>query len=292
MIFALVANAGIGVAKFVAHVFTGSGSMLAESIHSFADSGNQGLLLLGGSRAKKEPDERHPLGYGREAYFWALLVAVLLFTMGGGFSLYEGIHKLMDPHPIESPGWAVGVLTFGLLLEGGSLWAAWKEAVKERAGQPLMEWSRETGNVDLLVVLYEDFAAQAGLMLALLAVGLTVVTDDPLWDALGSCTIGVLLILVAVFVGLQVKRLIVGFRADKQTRDAIRTVWADHDFEVLRLIAVWSGPSRVMVALKVRDRASDSTGTDLVRRMNAAERAVRAAHPHIGFQFVEPDTTA
>jgi cation diffusion facilitator family transporter len=290
IVFALVANAGIGVAKLVAWLATSSGAMLAESIHSFADSGNQALLLLGGARAKKPATDVHPLGFGREAYFWALLVAVILFTLGGLFSLYEGVHKLQDPHPVENAGWAIGVLVFAILLEGGSMIAAWREYRRTAPGKGLMEWARTTGDIDLLVVVFEDIAATAGLFLALAAVVLTVVTGNPFWDAGGTCVIGVLLLLVAVFVGAQVRRLIVGFAVPPEMREGIRGIWDEHGFDVLRLIAVWIGPRKVMVAVKVNVREPAETGQELVNEINAAEAEIRGAFPEIGFQFSEPDT--
>jgi len=289
VLMALGANFGIGVAKLTAYLFTQSGSMLAESIHSFADSGNQGLLLLGGARAKKEPDDRHPLGYGREAYFWAMLVAVILFTLGGLFSIYEGVHKLSDPQPLNNLMAAVIVLVLGLLLEGSSLRAAWIECNKVRRGRSLLQWGRETGNVDLLVVTFEDLAAMAGLTVALIAVVLSAVTGDPVYDAVGSCVVGAMLLVVAVFLTVQVRRLIVGFAAETIIQDALRDVWAEHDFTVLRLIAVWAGPGKVLVAAKVKPNGPAGDAKSLIERINRAEAAAREAVPEMHFQFTEPD---
>ena len=289
VVFALLANLGIAVAKLVAHMVTGSTAMLAESIHSFADSGNQALLLVGSARARRSPDARHPLGYGREAYFWAMLVAVVLFSLGGLFSLYEGIHKLQSPQPLESWPWAVGVLILGVGLEGASFLAAWRVCSQVRRGTSLLRWAQRTGNVNLLVVIFEDLAALIGLLLALAAVGLTVITGDPMWDAAGTCVIGVLLLCVAVFVGLQVRRLIAGSAATPETHDTIRAIWETRGFDVLRLIVVWSGPSQMMVACKFRPEDCEISARELVQRMNDAETAVRAAVPEVGFQFSEPD---
>lgn len=289
VLIALFANLGIALAKLVAALATGSGSMMAEAIHSFADCGNQGLLLVGSSRSARPPDERHPAGYGREAYFWAFLVAVVLFTLGGVFSLYEGVEKFRHPHALEHAGWAIGVLAFALVIEGYSLWAALKAAKSARGDRSLMAWARETGDVDLLVVTFEDIAAQAGLVIALIAVVLAVATGDTRFDAAGSCAVGVVLLVVAVFIGAQLRRLIVGFSAGPDTHAALREVWAAHGFDILRAIAVWSGPGRITVALKVapRDRAVGAAA--MIASINAAETAMRARLPEVAWQFVEPD---
>lgn len=289
VILALLANGGIAAAKFVAAGFTGSGAMMAEAIHSAADCGNQGLLLLGAARAAKPATEAHPLGYGREAYFWGMLVAVMLFTIGGGFSVYEGIHKLLDPHELDHVGWAIGVLLFSLVLETVSLRAAWREVKKAKGDRPLLEWARTTGDVDLLVVMFEDLAAEAGLLLALAAVSLSAATHVTAFDAAGSIGVGLVLLAVAVFVAAQIRRLIVGYAADEPIRAKIREVWLAHGFEVLRLIAVWTGPHKVMVALKVKVPAGETDAHRLATRLNEAEKAVRSALPEIAFSFVEPD---
>lgn len=291
VILALLANGGIAAAKFVAAVFTGSGAMMAEAIHSSADCGNQGLLLLGAARAKRPADEKFPLGYGREAYFWGLMVAVLLFTMGGAFSLYEGVHKLIDPHELEHVPYAIGVLLFSLVLETVSLRAAWAEVKKAKGSRPFLEWARTTGDVDLLVVTFEDLAAEAGLALALTSVALAHFTGNTSFDAAGSIGVGIVLLAVAVFVGMQIKRLIVGYAADEAIRQRIRDVWRERGFDVLRLIAVWSGPGKVILAMKVRPPEGEKDAIRLVERMNEAERAVRSAVPEVAFSFVEPDVT-
>src|SRR5262245_52047232 len=218
VLLALAANGGIAAAKFAAALATGSGSMMAESIHSAADCGNQGLLLIGGSRASRPPSDRFPLGHGRDAYFYGLLVAVLLFTLGGAFSVYEGVHKLLDPHEVENAGWAIGILGLSLGLESLSLRAAWREVTAARRGRSVLAWARSTGDVDLIVVLFEDIAAEAGLGLALGAILMTLFTGDTRYDAAGSIAVGVVLLVVAVFVGAQIKRLVVGFTVDEEVR--------------------------------------------------------------------------
>jgi cation diffusion facilitator family transporter len=263
--------------------------MLAEAVHSFADAGNQGLLLLGHARAGRPPDARHPLGYGREAYFWALVVAMLLFVMGGVFSLVEGVEKARHPEPISHAGWAIGVLLFGVALEGVSLRAAWIECRRVRRGRPLLRWAGETGDVNLLVVVFEDLAAMAGLLVALAAVTATAITGDPRLDAIGSCALGGLLIGVAAFIGLQVRRLIVGFDAGADLRADLVRLWLEGGFEVLDLIAVWDGPERVMVAMKVRPQDASVGTSTLSRRINECEARARSLFPVIVRQFVEPD---
>lgn len=290
VLLALFANLGIAIAKLVAAIFTHSGSMMAESIHSFADAGNQALLIVGHKRAQRPPDARHPLGYQRESYFWALLVAAMLFVAGGLYSLYEGIHKFMDPHPLKHAGWAIGVLVLGLLLEGYSLRAAWIEAARVRGKTPLFTWARRTGRVNLLVVLFEDIAAQAGLAIALVAILLTMITGSPLFDALGSCVIGVLLLVVAVFIATQVRRLIIGLSATEDIHGGIRTIWEAEGFEVLTLMAVWDGPGRALVACKVRPQDGTQDAETLMRRINEVEDRVTREHPEVDVQFVEPDT--
>lgn len=287
IILALLANLGIAICKLVVAFITRSGAMMAESIHSFADSGNQLLLLVGEHRSRKPPDDRYPLGYGREAYFWALLVAVILFSLGGIYSLYEGIHKLRHPEDITSPGWALGVLVVGMFLEGYSLHAAWVAAKAKRGTRPLLAWARTTGNVNLLVVVFEDMAAMFGLVVAFIAVGLAALTGNPVYDAIGTCVIGVLLLLVAVFLASQVRRLIVGFSTGPDIRDGMVARWEARGFEVAHLAAIWAGPERMLVVGKVRPK--DPKATDIVARLEEVDREIYQAYPEVQFHFVEPD---
>jgi cation diffusion facilitator family transporter len=291
VVLALLANAGIAAAKFLAAVFTGSGAMMAEAIHSSADCGNQTLLLVGAARAKKPPTQAHPLGYGREAYFWGMLVAVLLFTLGGVFSVYEGVHKLLEPHQLEYVGWAIGVLLFSFVLETMSFRAAWGEVKKAKKDRGFLEWARTTGDVDLLVVTFEDLAAEVGLALALGSLTLAELTGNTAFDAAGSIAVGAVLLAVAVFVGSQIRRLIVGFSVDEDVRRRIRGIWNERGFDVFHLIAIWTGPHKVMVAIKVKLPDGERDALRLVERMNEAEKAVRDALPEVTFSFVEPDVT-
>jgi cation diffusion facilitator family transporter len=289
VLLALAANGGIAAAKFVAAVATGSGSMMAEAIHSAADCGNQALLLVGAARAKKPATEEHPLGYGREAYFWGMLVAVMLFTIGGSFSVYEGIHKLLDPHELENEGWAIGVLLFSFVLETISLRTAWAEVRKAKGSRGFFKWARTTGDVDLLVVTFEDLAAEVGLALALAAISLAHFTHVTAFDAAGSIAVGLVLLSVALFLGAQIRRLIVGYTVGEEIRARIRAIWQEHGFEILRLIAVWTGPHKVMLAIKVKVPEAEEGARHLAERINVAEAAIRAALPEIAFSFVEPD---
>jgi len=289
VVLALIANLGIALAKLFAAIVTRSGAMLAEAIHSFADSGNQGLLLLGMARASRPPNERHPLGYGRESYFWALLAGVVLFALGGLYSLYEGIHKLTSPQELRDPWWAIGVLLLGCLLEGYSLRAAWREADSRRKGRPLLRWARSTGDVNLLVVVFEDLAAMAGLIIALIAVALSMLTGSPFYDALGSCVLGVLLLAVAVFIVSQVRRLIVGFAAGPEIRDGMAQIWDRRGFDVVHLSVLWCGPAQMLVVGEVRARDHTIDSATLVRRLDQGDAAVLEAYPDVAFHFVEPD---
>ena len=289
IVIALFANLAIAIAKLVVAIFTGSGAMMAESIHSFADAGNQGLLLVGEKRARRPADQQHPLGYGRESYFWALLVAMLLFTMGGAYSLYEGIHKLRDPHPISHAHWAVAVLVFAIVVEGGSCLAAWREFRRRARGKRLFAWARSTGNVNLLVVVFEDLAALFGLFIALVAVLLSWITNDPIFDAIGTCVLGVLLLLVALFLASQVRRLIVGFSAGPVVRDGMIAIWDRHGFEVTRLAVLWCGPDQLLVVGQVRPRDTTVPSQTLVEQLDVADREVYRSYPEVRFHFVEPD---
>lgn len=292
VVLALLANAGIAVAKLVAGLITGSAAMLAEAVHSAADSGNQLLLLLGMRRARRPRDRQHPLGYGRESFFWAMLVAVVLFTLGGVYSLVEGASKLTSPHPIESPAWALGVLALALLLEGASLRAAWLVCKRVRGDTPLLTWARDTGDVNLLVVVFEDLAAMIGLLLASAAVGGAVLLDAPVLDALGTLAIGLLLIGVAVFLANQIRRLVVGFRASRSIEEGIDGMWTAAGFDVLELATTWSGPRQVMVVAKVRPRDLTLPAGELIGRINTVERSIYVAHPEVRQLFVEPDIRA
>ena len=292
IVFALVANALIALAKGVAASITGSTSMLAEAAHSVADCGNQGLLLLGLRVSARPPDAEYPLGHGRAIYFWSFIVALMLFSMGGMFSIYEGIHKWGTGEALENPWIAVGVLVFSLAAESVSLWKALAQVNTVRGKQSLWRWFRETRQSELLVVVGEDLAATAGLSFALVAVAATMLTSNPVYDALGSLAIGVLLLGVAIFVGIEVKALLVGQSTDPATRDAmLRFLNARAEVaEVFNLITLQNGAD-VVVAVKAR-MADYPSAPALIDAINRCERALRAEFPEVRWLFFEPDNRA
>jgi cation diffusion facilitator family transporter len=287
--YALGANFAIFVAKLGAAIVTGSGAMMAEAVHSLADCGNQGLLLLGMRQTRAPPSPDHPLGHGKAIYFWSFLVALLLFSVGGAFSVYEGLHKLHAPEPLSWPWIAVGVLAFGLVAEGFSMWGCLREVNKVRAGRSPWRWFRESRQSELIVVFGEDLAALLGLAFALFAVLATMATGNPVYDALGTLAIGVLLIVVAVFLAIEVKALLVGQSVDPAARDAIRTFFAARPeiAQVYHLITLQLGPD-VMVAVKARMNRELSAG-ELVHAINTAERDLKARFPEVRWSFFEPD---
>jgi cation diffusion facilitator family transporter len=290
IIAALLANLAIALTKFLAWVFSGSSSMLAESVHSLADTGNQGLLLLGGRKAKKKADDAHPFGYGRERYVYAFVVSIILFSVGGVFSIYEGIEKLENPHPLENWWLPVLVLFIAIGAEGFSFRTAVKEANHVRGKQSLVEFIRRAKAPELPVVLLEDFAALIGLVLALFGVGLTVLTGNGIWDAIGTLCIGVLLILVAVVLGIETKSLLVGEGASAADTIAIRNAINAHpDVEALiHFKTLYVGPEELLVGAKVAF-ASTARLTDVAVSINSVEAAIREAVPVARIIYIEPD---
>jgi cation diffusion facilitator family transporter len=288
VLYALGANFGIFVAKSVAAAITGSSSMLAEAIHSLADCGNQGLLLLGMHQARRPPSREHPLGYGNVVYFWAFLVSVLLFTVGGVFSIYEGAHKLSTPAPLAWPGVAVAVLLVAVVLESFSLLGCVREIRKVSHGRSLWRFFRESRNTELIVVLAEDIAALLGLTLALVAVALTFITGNPAFDAAGSIAVGVLLIAVAVLLAVEIKALITGQSAEPLLRAGIHAFLAGRPevAEVLSLLTLQMGDG-IMVAVKARMDASSARA--LVDAINRVESDLRGTFPEVRWIFFEPD---
>ena len=249
---AMLANAAIAVAKFVAYLVTGSASMLAESIHSVADTSNQGLLLLGGKRAQKVADDRHQFGYGRERYFWAFVVAMVLFALGGLFSIYEGIEKIRHPHELESLGWAIGVLVFAIVVEAFSFRVAVMEANKVRGDKTWWDFVRRTRSPELPVVLLEDLGAMVGLLFALAGVGLASVTGDPVWDGVGTLCIGTLLVVIAIVLTIEMKSLLIGEAATTEHIEEITRAAAGAP-SVVRIIDLKTqhiGPEELLVAGK------------------------------------------
>ena len=290
VLLALVANGGIAIAKLAVYLLTHSSAMLTEAIHSAADCANQVLLFIGMSQGRKAADARHPLGKGQAAFLASFLVALLLFSVGGLYSLIEGIHKIRHPEAPHMLGWAVGLLIFAILLEGYSMWGALKAAAAERGRTPLLRFMRQSSSTELVVVLAEDFAALLGLVVALAAVLLVMVTGNPVWDGVGSVIIGLILIGVALFVGVEVTSLLLNEAPPLALRAALREVVAQDPSvaEVLNLIAVVIGSDRLMVALKIRFH-EQASGQGLVEAINALEGRLKARFPQIQHLFVEPD---
>lgn len=288
---AFVANLGIAIAKFVGFLITSSGSMLAESIHSIADTANQALLLLGGRRAKKAADADHPFGYSRERYFWAFVVAVVLFTMGGVFAVVEGVGKVRHPHEVSDIGVAVAILAVAIVLESFSLRTAVHEA-KAVAGPEIRYWRfiRKSKSPEIPVVLLEDTAALIGLLLAMGAVLLSHFTGNALWDGLGTISIGVLLLGVATILAVEMKSLLIGEAADADRADAIRRALVDDASVrgVIHLRTEHLGPEDLLIAAKVEfDHALSYV--DLSDAIDRTEARVRAAEPAARMVFIEPD---
>ncbi|GHG38626.1 MULTISPECIES: cation diffusion facilitator family transporter [Streptomyces] len=290
IVAALAANLAIAAAKFVAFLFSGSSSMLAESVHSLADSGNQGLLLLGGKKAQREATPQHPFGYGRERYIYAFLVSIVLFSVGGMFAIYEGYEKIKHPHPIEAWYWPVGVLVFAIIAESFSFRTAIKESNQIRGGLTWTQFVRRAKAPELPVVLLEDLGALVGLVLALGGVGLALLTGDGVWDGIGTLCIGVLLIVIAIVLALETKSLLLGEAAGLEDVRKIEAAVVDGE-SVTRLIHMRTlhlGPEELLVAAKVAVR-HDETATEVAAAINAAEERIRAAVPIARVIYLEPD---
>ncbi|MFI8828985.1 cation diffusion facilitator family transporter [Streptomyces sp. NPDC053431] len=290
IVAALAANLAIAAAKFVAFVFSGSSSMLAEAVHSLADSGNQGLLLLGGKRAQREATPQHPFGYGRERYIYAFLVSIVLFSVGGMFAVYEGYEKIKHPHEIEAWYWPVGVLVFAIIAEGFSFRTAIKESNELRGSLSWKEFVRRAKAPELPVVLLEDFGALVGLVLALGGVGLALLTGDGVWDGIGTVCIGVLLIVIAIVLAAETKSLLLGEAAGIEQVKKIEEAIVDGE-TVTRLIHMRTlhlGPEELLVAAKIAVR-HDDTAAEVATAIDAAEARIRDAVPIARVIYLEPD---
>lgn len=289
ILFALGANFTIFVAKLAAALITGSGAMLAEAVHSLADCGNQGLLLFGIRQSKRPPSDEHPLGWGKALYFWSFLVAILLFSAGGMFSLYEGWHKLSHPEALRAPWVAVAVLSFSIVAESVSFAACLREVNKLRVGRSYWTWFRQSRNSELLVIFGEDLAALLGLILALAAVSMTMITGNSMFDAIGTLSIGALLILIAVLIAVEVKALLIGQGVDPgERRRMLDFLGAQPEVvDVLNLLTLQMG-SDVLLAVKARMvRQADDVA--LIAAINVVEVRLRTAFPHVRWCFFEPD---
>ncbi len=290
IIAALAANIGIAVFKFIAYLFSGSSSMLGESIHSLADSGNQVLLLIGGKRSKRAATQEHPFGYGRERYMYAFLVAVILFAVGGLFSLYEGLHKIQHPEPLSVPWLPIVVLLGAIGLESFSFRTAIKEANPLRGKAGWFEFIRRAKAPELPVILLEDFAALIGLVLALLGVSLAIMTGNGVWDGVGTMAIGVLLVLVAIVLAVETKSLLLGEGASTTDVSAIIAAAEAGDSieKVIHMQTLYLGPDELLVAMKVAVHTTDSA-TDVAEAINEVETRVRQAIPIATAVYIEPD---
>jgi len=291
ILYAFLANLGIAVTKSGAAFYTNSGSMLAEAIHSYADCANQALLFLGLRQADNPPTREHPLGFGKVTYFWSFVVALLLFTMGGLFSIYEGWHKLQEPDELNKVWIALSVLGVAVLLEFASLMGCLQEIAKVRRGRSFRDWLKHTRNAELVVILGEDIAALAGLVIAFTFLSLAATTGDTRFDAAGSIAIGIVLIVVAIFIAVRVRTLLIGKSAEPALeRQIMELINRDPDIdELLNTITLQFGP-KVLLAAKVRMSAGLSI-EQAVDHINALERAIKECCPEVGWCFIEPDVT-
>jgi len=293
IVAALLANVGIAVTKFIAFLLTASSSMLAESIHSVADSGNQALLLLGGRRSQRSATPLHPFGYGRERYVYAFIVAIVLFSVGGLFALYEAWHKWNDPHPIDSWQWVpIVVLVVAIVMESFSLRTAIVESNRVRGDRSWVAFVRTAKAPELPVVLLEDIGALLGLVFALFGVSLTLVTDDGRWDAVGTAMIGVLLVTIAAVLAVEMKSLLIGEGATPEAVRRIEQALLDgenHEVTgVIHMRTLHLGPEELLVAAKI-GVAAQTSGADIARVIDEAEARVRAVEPVARVIYLEPD---
>jgi len=290
IIAAFLANLGIAIAKFIGFVFTRSSSMLAESIHSVADTGNQVLLLIGGRLSRREPDDEFQFGFARESYFWSFVVAMILFSLGSLFALYEGIDKLRHPHELENVVWAFAILTLGVLLEGGSFVTAVRTSLPLKGKRSWWAFVRSSRVAELTVVLLEDFGALIGLGIAMAAVTISTITGDPMWDAIGTISIGLLLGAIATLLAVEMKGLLIGEGAQPGTFEKIRDAMAGAPdvVEVIHLRTQHLGPEQLLVGAKIAF-SDDLTMPGLADAINELERRVREVVPIAHPMYIEPD---
>ena len=289
ILYAFLANLGIAIAKGVAWFFTGSGSMLAEAVHSLADCTNQLLLFLGLKRSTKPPTPQHPLGYGKVIYFWSFIVAILLFSVGGLFSIYEGVHKIIQPEEISYAWVAILVLSVSILLEGGSTYGALKEIKKLRGDKPLGKWIKESRKAELIVILGEDIGATTGMIVALIFIIIATITGNPVFDAMGSAVIGVILITISIFLTIRVKSLLIGHSADPDLEKLIHDIISkDNSMEkVFKLITIQFGP-HIMLSAKIKVKKGLDIDT-ACKEINELEDNIQNRFPEIKWCFIEPD---
>ena len=290
IVLALAANAGIAVAKFAGAFFSGSASMLAEAIHSTVDCANQILLLIGNKRSQRPATPQYPLGFGREAFFWSFIVAILLFSLGGLFAIYEGVHKLSAHEEVSSPFLGLGILFVAIILEGMSFYACIKEVKAQNTYGSLWTWFHKTTSSELLVVFTEDAAAMLGLVLAAIALTLAWVTGNSMWDAAGSIAVGTLLVVVAVLLAIEIKSLLIGEAPATDFKGFIEAKMAVliPGGRVFHLIALQIGAQEVMLSCKLSPGQLQDT-TQLVDAINTIERDLKARFPEVKWSFFEPD---
>ncbi|MEV6607487.1 cation diffusion facilitator family transporter [Kutzneria sp. NPDC051319] len=289
IVAALSANAGIAVAKFVGFAVTGSSSMLAEGVHSVADTANQGLLLLGKRTSQRKADAEHPFGYGRDRYFYSFVVALLLFTLGALFAMYEGIHKVEAPEPLDNPIVAIVILALAVLLEGYSFRTAMAESRELRGSASWWQFIRQAKVPELPIVLLEDTGALFGLVFALLGVVLSLVTGDPVWDGIATIAIGALLGLIAIVLIIEMKSLLIGEGASPETlRTIVRQLEAGNVERVIHIRTQYLGPEEILVAAKIAFSGTESL-VEVARSIDEAEIRVRSAVPAARLIYLEPD---
>ena len=289
ILYAFFANFGLAIAKTAAAIYTGSGSMMAEAIHSFADCTNQILLFIGLKQSQKPADAEHPLGYGKVTYFWSFIVAIMLFSMGGLYSIFEGWHKLHATEPLQQAWVALLVLGTGIILEGFSLVGALREIKKLRGERSFNEWFRDTRNAELVVILGEDTAAILGLVIAFIFVAIASLTGNPMFDALGSICIGVILLAISIFIAFRVMHLIIGRSAEPDLQATIDSIINADDsiHKILNTLTMQFGP-HVMLAAKVQMK-SGLTVEETVKQINELEREIEKQAPRVKWTFIEPD---
>ncbi len=289
ILYAFLANLGLAIAKTGAAIYTGSGSMMAEAIHSFSDCGNQILLFIGLKQAEKPADEKHPLGYGKVTYFWSFIVAIMLFSMGGLYSVYEGWHKLHEPGELNQIWVALIVLAFGIFLESSALMGALKVVKGIRKEKSFFEWFKVTRNAELVVIIGEDSAATLGLIIAFIFVSIAAVTGNPMYDALGSICIGIILLCISVFIGWRIKSLIVGRSAEPELRTLIDDIINKDDSieKLLNSITMQFG-AEVLLAAKIKMKTG-LTIEEAVKQLNELEVEIKKQVPTVKWCFMEPD---
>jgi cation diffusion facilitator family transporter len=290
IIIAFFANFGIAITKFIGAFISGSASLFAEAIHSLVDCSNQILLLIGNKKSQKPADKKHPLGYGREAFFWSFMVAILLFTLGGLFAIYEGSHKLTGHSEISSPALGMGILIFSLLLEGYSFWSCFKEVKAQNTYGSLINWFKKTSNSELLVIFTEDAAALTGLFLATVFLGIAWATGNSYWDAIGSIVVGVLLVVVAVLLAIEIKSFIIGESPSDEIRDFIIQTVPDFfpSGRILNIIAVQTGSNEIMMACKIFP-GSIKDVDNAITLINQLEKLCKSKFKDLRWQFFELD---